>query len=183
MNQHYVERATEYQVTVARGFQRLYPSSAEVELGQNARYFRQPVEDRLYIRSLVFTGFSKCLYPAAKFDSDPERRFATILEDDAEVLKWVKPPKDLLKIQYAEEDNYNPDFIVEAANGRYLCEVKRASDMDDTTVQNKASAAIQWCNRASEVSDRPWKYTLIPHDAIDISRTFASVIQQYQKMI
>jgi type III restriction enzyme len=96
-------------------------------------------------------------------------------------VKWLKPPKDLLKIQYAEEDNYNPDFIVEADDGRYLCEVKRASDMQDTSVQNKAAAAIQWCGRASEVSDRPWKYALIPHDAIDISRTFSSLIRQYQR--
>ena len=179
MNQHYEEKATEYQVTVARGFQRLSSSSAEVELGKNARNFRQPVEDKLYIRSLVFGGFAKCLYPAMKFDSDPERRFATILEDDDEVIKWIKPPKDLLKIQYAEEDNYNPDFIVETESGRFLCEIKRVSDFDDSEVQKKAKAAIQWCERASGISDKPWRYALIPHDAIGISRTFASLIQQY----
>jgi len=181
MNQHYVEKATEYEVTVARGFQRLSSSSSEVELGSNARHFRQPIEDKLYIRSIVFGGFSKCLYPAVKFDSDPERRFATILEDDKDVVKWLRPPKDLLKIQYAEEDNYNPDFIVEAAHGRYLCEVKRASDIDDSAVQSKAAAAIQWCTRASEVSDRPWRYALLPHDVIEISRTFMSLMQQYQQ--
>ena len=179
MNQHYVEKATEYQVTVARGFQRLSSSSAEVELGKNARSFRQPVEDKLYIRSLIFGGFAKCLYPAMKFDSDPERRFATILEDDNDVIKWVKPPKDLLKIQYAEEDNYNPDFIVATESGRFLCEIKRASDVDDSEVQKKAKAAIQWCERASGVSDKPWHYALIPHDAIAINCTFASLMQQY----
>lgn len=181
MNQHYVEEATEYQVTVARGFQRLSSSSAEVELGKDARNFRQPVDDKLYIRSLIFTGFTKSLYPAVKFDSDSERRFATILEDDLDVVKWLKPPKNLLKIQYAEEDNYNPDFIVEAADGRYLCEVKRANEVEDAVVQDKASAAIQWCGRASEVSDRPWKYALLPHDAIDLSRTFNSLMQQYEQ--
>ena len=177
MNQHYVEKATEYQVTVARGFQRLSSSSAEVELGKNARNFRQPVEDKLYIRSLVFGGFSKCLYPAMKFDSDPERRFATILEDDDDVIKWIKPPKDLLKIQYAEEDNYNPDFIVETERGRFLCEIKRASDVDDSEVQKKAKAAIQWCERASAVSDKPWRYALIPHDTVQINRTFQSLVR------
>ena len=177
MNQHYVEKATEYQVTVARGFQRLSSSSAEVELGKNARSFRQPVEDKLYIRSLVFGGFAKCLYPAMKFDSDPERRFATILEDDNDVIKWVKPPKDLLKIQYAEDDNYNPDFIVETESGRFLCEIKRASDVDDSEVQKKAKAAIQWCERASGVSDKPWRYALIPHDVVQINRTFRSLVQ------
>lgn len=181
MNQHYVEKATEYDVQAARGFQRLSSTSAEVELGQNARHFRRPVDEKLYIRSIVFGGFTKCLYPAVKFDSDPERRFATILEDDSEVAKWLKPPKDLLKIQYAEEDNYNPDFIVETPQARYLCEVKRASEIDDSTVQNKAAAAIQWCKRASDVSDRPWKYALVPHDAIEINRTFGSLMHQYHR--
>jgi type III restriction enzyme len=178
MNQHYVEKATEYQVTVARGFQRLSSSSAEVELGKGARNFRQPVEDKLYIRSLVFTGFSKCLYPGVKFDSDPERRFATILEDDNDVVKWLKPSKDLLKIQYAEEDNYNPDFIVETKSTRFLCEIKRASDVETTNVQKKAKAATQWCERASSVSDKPWHYVLVPHDVVQINRTFQSLVQQ-----
>lgn len=177
MNQHCVEKATEYQVTVARGFQRLSSSSAEVEHGNGARNFRQPVEDKLYIRSLVFAGFSKCLYPAVKFDSDPERRFATILEDDSEVVKWLKPSKDLLRIQYAEEDNYNPDFIVETKSCRFLCEIKRASEVETTTVQKKAKAATQWCERASGVSDKPWRYALVPHDVVQINRTFQSLMQ------
>jgi type III restriction enzyme len=177
MNQHYIEKATEYQVSVSKGFQRLSSSSAEIELGKSARDFRQPVEEKLLIRGMVFGGFRKCLYPAQKFDSDPERRFATILEDDVDVLKWLKPPKDVLKIQYAEEDNYNPDFIVETSDGRYLCEIKRATDMEAANVLKKAKAAIQWCERASAVSDRPWKYVLLPHDVIQINRTFASLIQ------
>ena len=180
MNQHYIEKATEYQVSVPKGFQRLSSSSAEVELGKSARDFRQPVEEKLLIRGMVFGGFRKCLYPAQKFDSDPERRFATILEDDVDVLKWLKPPKDLLKIQYAEEDNYNPDFIVETHSGRYLCEIKRATDMESANVLKKAKAAIQWCERASAVSDRPWKYVLLPHDVIQINRTFASLMHQVQ---
>jgi type III restriction enzyme len=178
MNQHYIEKATEYQVSVSKGFQRLSSSSAEVELGTSARDFRQPVEEKLLIRGMVFGGFKKCLYPAQKFDSDTERRFATILEDDVDVLKWLKPPKDVLKIQYAEEDNYNPDFIVETNGGRYLCEIKRAIDIETSTVLKKQTAAIQWCERASGVSDRAWRYVLLPHDAIQINRTFASLMQQ-----
>lgn len=177
MNQHYVERATEYQVAVSKGFQRLSSSSAEVELGKAAQNFRQPVEERLLIRGMVFSGFRKCLYPALKFDSDSERRFSIVLEDDEDVVKWLKPPKDLLKIQYADEDNYNPDFIVETADARYLCEIKRATEVDSTVVQKKAKAAIQWCERASTVSDRPWKYVILPHDAIQHNRTFASLVQ------
>lgn len=177
MNQHYMEKATEYEISVPKGFQRLSASSAEVELGKGARDFRQPVEERLLIRGMVFSGFSKCLYPALKFDSDSERRFAIILEDDADVVKWLKPPKDLLKIQYADEDNYNPDFIVETAKARYLCEIKRATEVDSSEVQKKSKAAIQWCERASTVSDRRWKYVIIPHDLMQHNRTFAGLVQ------
>jgi type III restriction enzyme len=139
---------------------------------------KEPVEEKLLIRGMVFGGFKKCLYPAQKFDSDTERRFATILEDDGDVIKWLKPPKDILKIQYADEDNYNPDFIVETNSGRYLCEIKRAIDVETATVQKLAKAATEWCERASAVSDRPWKYMLLPHDSILINRTFASLVQR-----
>jgi type III restriction enzyme len=176
MNQHYEEKATEYIVSVPKGFQTLSASSAEVELGKGARNFRQPVEDRLLIRSMVFGGFGKCLYPAVKFDSDSERRFATILEDDGHVLKWLKPPKDVLKIHYSDEDNYQPDFIVETKNGRFLCEIKRASEVDDTIVQKKAKSASEWCERASTISDKPWKYVLLAHDQIQINRTFLGLV-------
>jgi type III restriction enzyme len=68
------------------------------------------VEEKLLIRGMLFGGFAKCLYPAQKFDSDPERRFAIILEDETSVLKWLKPSKDVLKIYYHQEEVYQPDL-------------------------------------------------------------------------
>jgi len=177
LNQHYRERVAEYTVSVPKGFQTLTPGNAEIEAGKEIRDFRQRVDERLLIRGMVFGGFRKCLYAAQKFDSDPERRFATILEDDTSVVKWLKPPKGLLRIHYADDDNYLPDFIVESADCRYLCEIKRASDVDDAVVQRKAKAATLWCERASTVSDKPWRYALIPHDQVQINRSFASLTQ------
>ena len=40
----------------------------------------------------------------------------------------------------------------ETADARYLCEIKRATEVDSTVVQKRAKAAIQWCERASAVS-------------------------------
>jgi len=117
MNQHYIEKATEYQVTMSKGFQTLTSSSAEIELGKSARDFRQPVEEKLLIRGMVFGGFKKCLYPAQKFDSDTERRFATILEDDADVVKWLKPPKDVLKISLCRGRQLPAGFHCRDAQG------------------------------------------------------------------
>jgi hypothetical protein len=31
---------------------------------------------------MLFSGFKRCLYPAQRFQSDPERRFAVLLEND-----------------------------------------------------------------------------------------------------
>jgi type III restriction enzyme len=62
MNQHYVERATEYEVTVSRGFQTLTSSMAAMQINQAILPFRAPVEERLLIRGMIFGGFSKCLY-------------------------------------------------------------------------------------------------------------------------
>jgi type III restriction enzyme len=107
MNQHYVEKATEYEVSVSKGFQTLTSSMAAMQTDQVILPFRAPVEERLLIRGMVFGGFSKCLYPAQKFDSDSERRLAMIFEDEPSVLKWLKPPKDVLRIYYHEEEITN----------------------------------------------------------------------------
>jgi type III restriction enzyme len=182
MNQHYVEKATEYEVTVSKGFQTLTSSMAAMQTDQAILPFRAPVEERLLIRGMVFGGFSKCLYPAQKFDSDSERRFAIILEDESSVLKWLKPPKDVLRIYYHQEEAYQPDFVVETEDARYLCEPKRASEMTDEIVLLKAKAAAVWCQHASTVSDKPWRYILIPHDAITSSTTFKTIVASFHKL-
>ena len=180
MNQHYEEKVAEYEVTVSKGFQTLTSSMVAMETGQPVLPFRAPIEDKLLIKGMVFGGFSKCLYPAQKFDSNPEREFAILLEDERSVLKWFKPPKNLLRIYYHQEGIYQPDFVVETTTDRFLCEPKRASEMSDETVLLKAKAAALWCQHASTVSDKPWRYALIPHDVIERNATLGSLIARYQ---
>ncbi len=181
MNQHYIEHATEYQVSVSKGFQTLTSSMAAMQVDQPLLPFRAPVEERLLIKGMLFSGFTKCLYPAQKFDSDSERRFSIILEDDPTVLKWLKPAKDILKIYYHQDHAYQPDFVVETEDAKYLCEPKRASEIDDEVVRLKAKAAVLWCQHATTVSDKPWRYALIPHDAIEHSATFSHLIQRFAR--
>ena len=56
-----------------------------------------------------------------------------------------------------------------------MCEVKSSAELDDPVVRAKAAAAATWCKRASEheISNggKPWKYLLIPHDALNGSVT------------
>ena len=98
-------------------------------------------------------------------------------------MKWLKPPKDILKIQYAEEDNYNPDFIVETKSRALPMRDQAGNRCGDATVQKKAKAAIQWCERASTVSDLPWRYALMPHDTVQINRTFSSLIRNFDRSL
>ncbi len=180
MNEHYIEKATQYEVTVSKGFQTLSSNTVAMQADQEIRPFRAPVEERLLIKGMVFGGFTKCMYEAQKFDSDTERRFATVLEDDPVVTKWLKPPPNVLKIYYSQDAAYLPDFVVETSDARYLCEPKRATAMEDDEVQQKARAATTWCHNASAVSDKPWQYVLIPHDAINASSSFSTLATTYR---
>lgn len=180
MQDHYYETATEYEVKVVKGFTTLRPANYSVPAGAPPRDVRVPVEERLLIRGMLFGGFRKCLYATQKFDSDPERRFAVVLENDRSVLKWFKPLKGQFHLYYAQDDEYVPDFAVETADGCYLCEPKRAADMQDPVVLAKAKAAAMWCQRATEHGGgKPWTYLLVPHDAVDESKTLAGLAAAY----
>jgi hypothetical protein len=43
----------------------------------------------------------------------------------------------------------------------------------------QAKAATLWCQHATKVSDKPWRFVLIPHDAIDHSASFVSLTRLY----
>jgi type III restriction enzyme len=122
MQAHYEEKATEYEVRVSRGFQTLRPNNYAMAAHEQARNFRLPVDEKMLIRGMLFSGFKKCLYSVQKFDSDSERRFSVILENDGDVLKWFKPAKGDFQIHYSQDAEYEPDFVVETKTARYLCE-------------------------------------------------------------
>src|SRR5207247_2343816 len=83
------------------------------------------------------------------------------------------------RIFYSADQAYEPDFVVETEDHKYLCEPKRADEMTDRDVQAKARAAAQWCHHATEHEvahgGKPWTYLLIPHDAINDSATLRSL--------
>jgi type III restriction enzyme len=183
MQAHHWERATTYETHVSKGFTTLRPNNYSAPAGEGIRNFRAPVEEQQYIRGMLFGGFRRCLYPMQKFDSDPERRFAVILEDDESVLKWVKPAKGRFQIHYRHDQSYEPDFVIETHDAKFLCEPKRASEMEDDEVRAKARAAVAWCERATAHErahgGKPWSYLLIPHDAITANRTLQGLVAAF----
>ena len=134
----------------------------------------------------LFGGFTKCLYPVQKFDSDAERKLAVILDRDA--LKWFKPAKGQFQIYYrqgADHLEYQPDFVGETANAIYMLEPKMRKELDDPVVLAKKEAAEGWCEQATRHTTanggKPWKYVLIPHDAIAENMTLTGLVAQFSK--
>ena len=175
MQDHYEEKAGEYEAHITKGFTTLRPSSYAIPVGEQPRDVRVPVEEKLLIRGMLFGGFKKCLYPAQRFQSDTERRFAVLLENDADVVKWFKPGKEAFQIYLKGDAQYEPDFVVETKTAKLICEIKATKDIGTQDVQNKAKAAVKWCDRATihekQVGGKPWAYLLIPHDAVNEAKT------------
>ncbi len=176
MQTHYEESVTEYEVKVSRGFTTMRPESFSLSETERVRDFRQPIDEKLLIRGMLFGGFRRGLYAAVKFQSDTERRLAVVLENDKTVLKWFKPSKSVFNIRHSHDEEYVPDFAVETADGCYMLEPKSRAEMNDPVVLAKAKAATLWCDRATRHADgKPWTYLLIPHDAIDETKTLAGL--------
>jgi len=173
MMQHYRETALgekDFEVRVTHGFTLLRPQPFSVPNGQAARNFKQSVVPLSDTRRHVFGGFAKCCYPLQRFQSDPERRFAVIIDGDPSVEKWMKPGKGQFQIDYRSGETYEPDFVVEALMSVMICEVKSKAELGDVVVQAKATAAVKWCKaatvHASKNSGKPWTYVLIPDDQV-----------------
>ena len=183
MQGHYQEETSGYEVNVVQGFSQLRANSYPVPADQAPVHFRQTVEDLQRIRRVIFDGFGRCLYPAQKFDSDTERKFAVLFEDDDAVLKWFKPARTQLSIHYRQGHYYEPDFIVETKTQKVMREPKQHKEMNNDIVLAKARATALWCAHASEHAcahgAKPWSYLLIPHDAITANATLAGLAAQF----
>jgi type III restriction enzyme len=183
MQDHYEEKAAEYEAHVTKGFTTLRPGSYSIPVDEQPRDVRIPVEERLLIRGMLFDGFKKCLYPAQRFQSDTERRFAVLLENDSDVVKWFKPGREAFQIYLKGDAQYEPDFVVETKAAKLICEIKATRDIETVDVQDKAKAAVKWCEYATihekQVGGKPWEYLLIPHDAVDEAKTIQGLAARY----
>ena len=146
---------------------------------ENGRlYYKKEVPDKKNIKQYLFEGYKKSYYAENAFDSDDERRLSVILEEDSDVIRFIKPPLNQLGLFYKAAKQYNPDFLVETADKKYMIEVKAANQTDNEDVQEKAKAALKWCECASEVDadGKAWEYRLVPGDKIVVGNTFKYVI-------
>jgi type III restriction enzyme len=186
MMNHYRETPLgedDYEVTVTRGFMLLQGQAMNVPFGQRVRDFRQAVAPLSDTRKHVFGGFTKCCYPLQKFDADPERRLAVIIDSDASAEKWIKPGRNHFRIDYRSGESYEPDFVVDTKTRMLICEVKAQNELDDATVKAKAAAATKWCKTATQHApgggSKPWLYLLIPDDQIRANSTLDGLAAKF----
>ena len=136
------------------------------------------INDKKNIRKYVFTGYKKSYYEKYGFDSDTERKFAVILEQDKNVIRWIKPPLNQMGIYYAAGQQYTPDFLIETENDKYMIEVKARIDIKNEDVLLKKQEGELWCKYASivDADNKNWHYRLIADDKINIGDSILTVL-------
>ena len=128
------------------------------------------VPDKINIRKYVFSGYKKSYYEKNGFDSDAERKLSVVLETDDKVLRWIKPPLNQLGIYYSAGSQYNPDFLVETSDSKFMIEVKEDREIESKDVQLKKTEGELWCKYATivDADNKKWKYRLISDKYIHI---------------
>lgn len=180
-----IHEENEIEVSVSKNPVRLPKEySKTVYLDKGILQYSEKIEASR-IRSYLFEGFEKTIYPQVPFDSVPEKELAAILEKDDTVLKWVRPPEGSIPI-YHKGHSYTPDFIIETNDKKYILEVKGMRDLQPVIkedVKEKAEAAAKWTEIASQqLKDKAWEYKLVPENAIINTSDFKFILSQGVKI-
>lgn len=184
MQDHFwLDDTVEYHHEVRQGWTDI-KESAFTTVNEPPLDFRQSPADKSNMARYLFAGFSKCLSNVTKFHSDSERKLAVILERES--IKWLRPAKGQFQMFYRSGNDqleYQPDFVAEMDDCIVMLEPKMATQMADKDVLAKRDVAVQWCGWATEhatnYGGKPWRYVLIPHDAIAENITVDFLLKQY----
>lgn len=176
MQAHFVMTSLGYTKPKVLPFCGIVEQHATLVDGYGRQDYRAVVPPK-FVPKIVFTGFTKSYYVECKFDSKTEQDFSNVLEDDPEVLKWLRPASNQFNIYWSNgSKKYEPDFVVETADAIYMVETKAKKNMQDADVLGKKKAAEEYCKNASEftktVGGKPWKYVLLAHDTVDRAASF-----------
>lgn len=178
MKAHYRETPVEYRAKRVRSFKALRPQQFSASAAKQLP-LTQAAMPLSSTPSYIFHGSKKSPYSLQKFDSDPERRFAVVLERIPEVQRWLRPATGQFDIEYGGGRRYEPDFVVEAGDRKLIVEIKSERDMDDPMVQEKARAARAWAGHANEFSaegdGKNWGYALISELSVTEAMTWSGV--------
>ena len=190
MNEHFYKEETIFTAAEMRPFSKIEFGFAGKISSDEIYDYRaniQPSE----IKQKIFQGFQKACHTMYKFDSNTEKTFATVLENDKIVEKWLCPSIKQFNIYYDKNSNarYQPDFIVETGDMIHMVEIKDRRMLKDEVVLMKAKAGKKYCATATEFNlengGKPWKYSIIAHDEVRLNSSFKDLINnsvQYEQV-
>jgi type III restriction enzyme len=106
----------------------------------------------------------KCIFNLVACDNEFEKAFAKFLDAAEDVKAFSKLPEVLgFAIDYTDGGNlrsYYPDFVaVDSEGARWLLETK---GQETEEVKHKDRAASLWCENASILTGKAWKYLKVP---------------------
>ena len=177
MNEHFYHEEISFRASEMRPFSRIETSFGGKFRTDDIYDLRDSVPAG-EVKNKIFKGFKKACHTLYKFDSSTERDFAIVLENDNNVLRWMRPSAKQFDIYYGPGGihRYEPDFIVETADTIYMVETKARKDLESDPVKQKAEAAKVYCQAASDWNKnhdgKQWEYVIIPHDDIHINSSF-----------
>lgn len=181
INEHFFMEGTSYEVTEMRPFSKIEVAFGEKFESDKIYQYTDTIEAS-ELKSKIFTGFKKSCHSMYKFKSSTEKTFATVLENDNNVLRWLCPSIKQFNMYYNKSNSskYQPDFIVETNDKIYMIETKDTRFLKDDDVQAKAKAGTEYCKSATEYNlengGKAWEYKLIPHDEVRLNSSFNGVI-------
>lgn len=118
------------------------------------------------IKAVLFTGIKRGVFSEIKLDSKPELIFAKLLEKDSDVIKWLRPSSSEFNITYNNGRRYEPDFVVELSDFKYIVEIKGEDKIENSEVIAKRKRTLQYCQVASNWAKangfKEWKHVFIP---------------------
>lgn len=126
--------------------------------------------------------WTKGLFEAAAFDSfSGEYRLAEILNFDPDVVWWKRLyPHEGAVVAYTPQNDYYPDFVVQAADGtHWIIEGKSKQGRDDEIVQRKKDAAekaIRLLAGKPEYLNQAWGYLIAYEDDIAKADSLADLL-------
>lgn len=177
MMDHFFCKSGEFENAEVKPFSKIESHNYTKFKEEEIRDSRDHVGSKAELIKQVFDYYKKSCHNFYKYDSLPEKEFASLIDEDKKVLKWLRPSSRQFNIYWDHHSRlYEPDFVVEADDKIYLVEIKAKNEMDSSEVIEKSKAAKEYCKAASSYSakhkKKGWGYLLIPHDEVTSTRDF-----------
>ena len=180
LQQHFFLESGAYEEPIVYPFTKIEPHNFSKYTGDSIHHFTDTITPTNIIPTKVFGGFKKACHNLYKFDSKAEKDFATILEGDRDVTRWLRPAMSQFQMYWKRNSQrYIPDFVVETKDMIYLVEIKAEKDIDDKEVKEKAEAGKKYCEAATKYNlanrGKSWKYVLLPHTVVSQNMSFGQL--------